>query len=426
MTNAGLLLGCIADDLTGATDLANTLARRGMRVVQTIGTPAPGDAVPEAEAIVVALKSRTIPAAEAVAQSLAACRWLGKAGAGQIYFKYCSTFDSTDQGNIGPVADALRQETGAPFTIACPAFPETGRTIYLGHLFVGNQLLSDSAMRQHPLTPMTDANLVRVLARQTRNKVDLVPLPIVRQGVAAIETAFAELTRQGAGYAVVDAVEDRDLIALGEACAGLRLITGGSGAAIGLPANFRRAGLIPERMDVEPLPTVGGLGAVLAGSCSPATLGQVAKMRATHPALQLDPLSLSADFKTVVATALEWAKEKLSAGPILIHASAAPDAVAAAQKTLGREKAGEIVETALAGIAIGLVAAGVRRLVVAGGETSGAVVQALGVKALQIGPQIDPGVPATLSLGKPNLALALKSGNFGGEGFFLKALEVLK
>lgn len=423
---AGLLLGCIADDLTGATDLANTLARRGMRVVQTIGVPDVRDAMPDAEAIVVALKSRTVPPAAAVTQSLAACRWLRQAGAGQIYFKYCSTFDSTDQGNIGPVADALREEIGAPFTIACPAFPETGRTIYLGHLFVGQQLLSDSPMRQHPLTPMTDANLVRVLARQTQAKVDLVPLSVVRQGAEAMQARFAELARQDAAYAIVDAVEDSDLIALGEACADLSLITGGSGAAIGLPANFRRAGLIPERTGVDPLPAVGGLGAVLAGSCSPATLGQIAKMRATHPALQLDPLAMSANFKTVVTEALTWAKGKLNAGPILIHASAAPDAVAAAQKALGREKAGEIVEAALAEIARGLVAAGVRRLVVAGGETSGAVVQALGVKALQIGPQIDPGVPATLSLGSPNLALALKSGNFGGEGFFLKALEALQ
>lgn len=427
----GLILGCIADDLTGATDLANALARRGMHVVQTIGAPAPNDPVPDAEAIVVAMKSRTNPPEEAVAMSLAACRWLRQAGARQFYFKYCSTFDSTDRGNIGPVADALLQELGADFSIACPAFPETGRTIYLGHLFVGKQLLSDSPMRNHPLTPMTDANLVRVLGRQTKGKVDLVPLAILRQGAAAVRDAFDKLTAGGVRYAITDAVEDNDLLILGEACAGLKLVTGGSGAAIGLPENFRRAGLIPKRDAVEPLPAVGGLGAVIAGSASQATLGQVAAMRAKHPALALDPFKIAESGAAIVAQALDWARPKLEREPVLIYASAPPEQVAAVQAKLGREHAGALIEDAMAKIAQGLVAAGVRRLVVAGGETSGAVVQGLGVKALRIGPQIDPGVPATLAIGEPRLArpplaLALKSGNFGGEDFFMKALSQLR
>jgi uncharacterized protein YgbK (DUF1537 family) len=422
----GLILGCIADDLTGATDLANTLARRGMHVVQTIGAPSTDDLVPQAEAIVVAMKSRTNPPEEAVAMSLAACRWLKQAGARQFYFKYCSTFDSTDKGNIGPVADALLQELGADFSIACPAFPETGRTIYLGHLFVGKQLLSDSPMRNHPLTPMTDANLVRVLGRQTKGKVDLVPLATMRQGAAAIRHAFDTLTRNGVRYAITDAVEDNDLLVLGEACAGLKLVTGGSGAAIGLPENFRRTGLIPKRDAVEPLPAVGGLGAVIAGSASQATLGQVAAMRAKHPAMALDPFKIAENGASVVGAALDWARPKLESGPVLIYASAPPDQVAAVQAKLGRERAGALIEDVLAKVAQGLVAAGVRRLVVAGGETSGAVVQGLGVKALRIGPQIDPGVPATLAIGEPRLALALKSGNFGGEDFFMKALSHLK
>jgi 3-dehydrotetronate 4-kinase len=421
-----LILGCIADDLTGATDLANALARRGMHVVQTIGAPAPDDPVPDAEAIVVAMKSRTNPAAEAVAMSLAACRWLKQAGARQFYFKYCSTFDSTDQGNIGPVADALLEELGTAFTIACPAFPETGRTIYLGHLFVGKQLLSDSPMRHHPLTPMTDANLVRVLARQSKGKVDLVPLATMRQGAAAVRGAFDALTRSGVRTAITDAVEDNDLLILGEACAELKLVTGGSGAAIGLPENFRRAGLIPKRDAVEALPKVGGLGAVLAGSASQATLGQVAAMRAKHPAFTLDPFKIAENPDGIVAAALDWARPKLSSGPVLIYASAPPDQVAAVQAKLGREHAGALIEDVLARIAQGLVRAGVRRLVVAGGETSGAVVQGLGIKALRIGPQIDPGVPATLGIGEPSLALALKSGNFGGEDFFMKALDHLQ
>ena len=430
MKKAGLLLGCIADDLTGATDIANTLARRGMAVVQTIGVPGPGNAVPEAEAIVVALKSRTIAPSDAVAQSLAACRWLKAAGARQFYFKYCSTFDSTDAGNIGPVGDALMAELEAKFTVACPAFPETGRTIYLGHLFVGKQLLSDSPMRDHPLTPMRDANLVRVLGRQTRAKVDLVPLPVIRQGVAAVRTVFADFAAKGIGYAIVDAVEDNDLLILDEAASDLALITGGSGAAIGLPENYRRTGLIPSRTTVEPLPPAGGLGAVIAGSCSVATLGQVEAIRATYPARSIDPLKLAANSATEVADTLAWAAPLLAKGPVLIHASAAPDAVAAVQKTLGRERAGTLVEEALASIAQGLVKAGVRRLVVAGGETSGAVVQSLGINTLRIGPQIDPGVPAVFADGGsgrgPAMALALKSGNFGARDFFTKALEALR
>jgi len=396
-----LLLGCIADDLTGATDMANTLARRGMAVVQTIGVPATGDAVPEAEAIVIALKSRTISPADAVSHSLAACRWLKAAGARQFYFKYCSTFDSTDAGNIGPVGDALMAELETKFTVACPAFPETGRTIYLGHLFVGKQLLSDSPMRNHPLTPMHDANLVRVLGHQTKAKVDLVPLPVIRRGVAAVHAAFADLAARGIAYAIVDAVEDNDLLVLDEAASDLALITGGSGAAIGLPENYRRAGLIPARTTVEPLPAAGGLGAVIAGSCSVATLGQVEAMRATSPARSIDPLKLATNSAAEVAETLAWAGPLLAKGPVLIHASAAPDAVAAVQRALGRERAGALVEEALASIAQGLVKAGVRRLVVAGGETSGAVVQSLGINSLRIGPQIDPGVPSAKTAGTP-------------------------
>jgi uncharacterized protein YgbK (DUF1537 family) len=426
MNQAGLLLGCIADDLTGATDLANTLARRGMTVVQTIGVPAPGDATPDAEAIVVALKSRTIPASDAVAQSLVACRWLKAKGARQFYFKYCSTFDSTDAGNIGPVGDALMAELGTKFTVACPAFPETSRTIYLGHLFVGKQLLSDSPMREHPLTPMRDANLVRVLGRQTKAKVDLVPLATIRQGASAVRAAFAELAGRNVAYAIVDAVTDDDLLILDEAAAGFMLLTGGSGAAIGLPENYRRASLIPQRTTVEPLPKAGGYGAVIAGSCSVATLGQVEAMRAQHPARGIDPLTLAADSGGEVSAVVAWAKDEIANGPVLIHASAPPDAVAAAQKALGRERAGALVEEALAGIAQALVDAGVRRLVVAGGETSGAVVQRLGIKSLRIGPQIDPGVPAVFSDGKPAMALALKSGNFGARDFFARALEALQ
>jgi len=419
-----LLLGCIADDLTGATDLANTLVRQGMRTVQVIGVPPVGEPLPAADAIVVALKSRTVPAAEAVAMSRAALERLQAAGARQYFFKYCSTFDSTDRGNIGPVADALLADLGETFTIACPAFPENRRTIYLGHLFVGDVLLSDSSMRSHPLTPMTDANLVRVLGRQTTANVALVPFGVVSRGPQAIAADFARLRAEGVAYAIVDAVEDRHLLDIGAACAELRLITGGSGIALGLPANFRRRGLLPTTGGADALPAVGGDAAVIAGSCSAATLAQIDHMKQARPAFAVDPMALAAG-EDVAERALAWARERLSGGPVLIYASAPPEQVARTQEKLGRERAGEMIERALAEIAAGLLAAGVRRLIVAGGETSGAVVQRLAVKALRIGPQIDPGVPWTATVGEPVLALALKSGNFGAPDFFTRAFGML-
>ena len=419
-----MLLGCVADDFTGATDLANTLTRQGMRTVQIIGEPL-GQA-PDTDAIVIALKSRTVPASDAVAQSLAACRWLKQHGARQIYFKYCSTFDSTDAGNIGPVADALLDELGSDFTIACPAFPENGRTIYMGHLFVGGVLLSDSSMRDHPLTPMHDSNLVNVLARQTPHKTGLVAHPVVKRGTQAIAAAFADLRSRSIRHAIVDAIEDIDLHHLGEAAANLALITGGSGAAIGLPENFRKLGLLPKRDNPKPLASVGGGGVVLSGSCSAATLAQVAAMSAKYPGRAIDTTDLAANKEKLVAGIVAWALPQLKSKPVLIYASAPPDKVSQIQSRFGREQAGAMIESAIADIAKGLARSGVRRFVVAGGETSGAVVAALGIKALEIGAQISPGVPATLSYGEPRYALALKSGNFGGPEFFAEALEALK
>jgi uncharacterized protein YgbK (DUF1537 family) len=420
-----VLLGAIADDFTGATDLANTLVRQGMRTVQLIDVPRDPPPLDGVDAVVVALKSRTIAAERAVAQSLAALDWLKAAGARQILFKYCSTFDSTADGNIGPVGEALMAALGTDFTIYCPAFPENGRTIFKGYLFVGDGLLSESGMRDHPLTPMRDANLVRVLAAQTTRPVGLVPLAAVLEGPAAIRAVFERLRRSGTAHAVVDAATDADLHRLGEAAADLPLITGGSGVALGLPANFRRRGLLPDRGDTAAVASdLRGSAAVLSGSCSVATLAQNAYMRARRPHFQLDPLALAAG-DAQIGEALDWAAGQLGPEPVLISASAAPDAVRAAQDKLGRDRAGAVVEAALAHIARGLVERGVRRLVVAGGESSGAVVQALGVTALAIGRQIDPGVPWTIASGGggPPLALALKSGNFGGEDFFLRAFR---
>jgi 3-dehydrotetronate 4-kinase len=423
MTSSTALLGCIADDFTGATDLANMLVRGGMRTVQTIGVPS-GPLDTPAEAIVVALKSRTAPREQAVAESLAALAWLQKLGCKQFYFKYCSTFDSTDAGNIGPVADALMKALNAPFAIACPAFPENGRTVYRGNLFVGDLLLNESGMQNHPLTPMTDANLVRVLQRQTPTKVGLLRYDTVQRGAAAVNEARAALQRDGAALAIADAISDEDLYTLGEACASDPLLTGGSGLALGLPRNFERAGLLPAAKNSENVPGVKGLSAVLSGSCSRATQAQVAHWRDSgRPAFRVDPLALARGDK-VVEEAMAFVEPLLAKGPVLVYATSAPEEVSAVQKQLGTAASGELVEQALAAIAQRMHQAGVRRFVVAGGETSGAVVNALDVKALQIGPQIDPGVPATVSIGATPLALALKSGNFGTVDFFSKTLGV--
>jgi len=420
-----LLLGCIADDFTGATDLASMLVRHGMATVQLIGVPGAAVDPGDAQAVVVALKSRTIEAGAAVRQSLAALEWLRARGARQFLFKYCSTFDSTDRGNIGPVSEALLEALGADLTIACPALPEQGRSVYQGHLFVGEKLLSDTHMRHHPLTPMTDSNLVAVLQRQSRAPVGLVPHAVVDRGPEAIRARFAELRRAGVRQAIADAISERHLIDLGAAASDLALITGGSGIAMGLPENFRRAGRLDQSRPADQLPRIEGHAAVLSGSCSAATLGQVERHRAAgRPTLVLDPVGL-ADGGDDVARALAFAERHLGDVPVLISSSAPPEEVAQVQERLGRELAGAAVEEAMAAIAKGLVARGVRRLVVAGGETSGAVVDALGVAALRIGPPIDPGVPWTASLGEPKLLLALKSGNFGAPDFFIKAFERL-
>jgi 3-dehydrotetronate 4-kinase len=419
-----MLLGCIADDFTGATDLANMLVRGGMRTIQAIGVPS-GPLGEEVDAVVVALKSRTIDPAAAVAQSLAALDWLKRAGCRRFYFKYCSTFDSTPKGNIGPVTDALMDALGTDFTIACPAFPEAGRTIYRGYLFVGDVLLSESGMKDHPLTPMTDANLVRVLQPQTRRKVGLLRYDVLARGARQAREAIATLRRQGVGIAVADALGQADLDCLAEACAELPLVTAGSGVGLAIAEHHRRAGHLPHAAAAARLPKVAGRAAVLSGSCSQATNGQVADWIKTRPAFRVDPLKLAAG-QPVVEEALDWARERLPTGPVLIYATSTPEEVKAVQRELGVERAGALVEQTMAQIGKGLVAAGVRKLVVAGGETAGAVVGALGIASLRIGPQIDPGVPWTESLDAEPVALALKSGNFGSPDFFAKALAQLE
>ncbi len=419
-----LLLGCIADDFTGATDLANNLVRAGMRVVQTIGVPE-HPFTEEVDAIVVALKTRTLPAADAVAQSLAALTWLQAQGAQQIYFKYCSTFDSTAKGNIGPVTDALMDALKTDFTIACPAFPENGRTVFKGYLFVGDELLHESGMRNHPLTPMNDSNLVRVLQAQTQRRVGLIDYRTVARGADAIRARIEALRGEGVSMAIVDATGNDDLMHMGEAFRGMPLVTAGSGVAIGLPQNF---GIAP-RPNAAELPPARGLRAIVSGSCSTATNAQVADFIARGgAAFAVDPLRI-AEGVDVASEALRWAEPLMKTGPVLVYATAEADAVRAVQAQLGVQRAGEMVEHTLAAVARGLVERGVGQLVVAGGETSGACVQALDIASLRIGPQIAPGVPwchaPTSQAGSGAVHIALKSGNFGAVDFFTHAFSLL-
>lgn len=420
-----ILLGCIADDFTGATDLANNLVRAGMRVVQTIGVPTqPLEA--EVDAVVVSLKTRTIAAAQACAESLAALHWLQAQGAQQIYFKYCSTFDSTPQGNIGPVIDALMRALQTDFTIATPAFPDAGRTVFKGYLFVGATLLHESGMQDHPLTPMTDPSLVRVLAPQTSHQVGLIDYTVVAQGESAIRARIDALRAEGVAIAIVDAVSNADLLRLGAALSDMPLVTAGSGVAIGLPANF---GIAPNDR-ASALPHVDGLQAIVSGSCSRATNAQVAAFVATGaPALAIDPLRLqqgSSAIEQVIAEALVFSQAHVAKGPVLVYSTAEPEALKHIQDQMGVHVAGQLVEQTLARIAVGLVKQGVGQLIVAGGETSGSVVQALGMTQLQIGAQIDPGVPwcaGKTAVSEKTLHITLKSGNFGTPDFFSKAFH---
>jgi len=408
-----MLLGCIGDDFTGSSDLANTLAKEGMRVVQYTGIP-DGPADPEVQAGVVALKSRSIDPKEAVAQSLAALDWLRAQGCEQIFFKYCSTFDSTPEGNIGPVADALAEALEAQRVIVCPAFPGTGRSIYQGHLFVNDTLLNQSGMENHPLTPMTDADIRRWLAKQSGYDVGHVAAETVFQGAEAIVDGLAKAEAMGARHVVVDAIRDEDLREIGRAAKGLPLITGGSGVALGLPANFG--------CTAAPVPWSGqdGKAVALSGSCSIATRAQVERHKATNPSREVAAAEIieGATSPEVVAA---WALA--AEGLPLIYSSADPDTVRAVQEQFGRERSAEALEQFFASVARHAVSQGATRIITAGGETSGAVVEGLTLGTLEIGPEIDPGVPA-LRAG-PALVVALKSGNFGAEDFFAKADRLL-
>jgi 3-dehydrotetronate 4-kinase len=423
-----LALGCIADDYTGASDLANTLTRCGLRTVQTIGVPSDDLKLPEVDAVVVSLKSRSIEASQAVAKSRAAEKWMRGRGASHVLFKICSTFDSTDAGNIGPVMDALRADSGDAIVLVTPAFPETGRTVYQGNLFVGAVPLNESPLKDHPLNPMHDSNLVRVLARQSKTKVGLVDLAVIARGPDAVRARLADLAANGIGAAIADAVFERDLETIGMVALDHRVSVGASGIGLGLARALVASGRVKasKATDISG-ERVGGPAACLVGSCSQATLQQIAKAEHAMPVFHLDPEQVVVG-KDETQRALTWARERLAKGPILIASSSTPDQVAALQARHGRDAAGQAIEQAMADIAEGLVKSGVRRLVVAGGETSGAVVDRLGIPGFLVGPEIAAGVPVLRAVGAKDgeMLLALKSGNFGGPEFFSDALKLMQ
>lgn len=412
-----MLLGCIGDDFTGSSDLANTLSKQGMTCVQYVGVP-DGPADTHVEAGVVALKSRSIDPDEAVRQSLEALKWLQEQGCTQFFFKYCSTFDSTPHGNIGPVADALAEALGAHKVIVCPAFPGTGRSIYNGHLFVNDTLLSESGMQNHPLTPMTDPDIRRWLAQQTKHAVGHVAATHVFEGADAIKSALEAEHTAGKRLIVVDALRDADLIEIGKAADQLPLITGGSGVALGLPGNFARRGQIAQT--AAAWRGESGKCVALSGSCSTATRRQIALHRKTNPAFEIDAGEVISGTLTP-QTVTDWL---LNADGIpLAYSSADPEAVAAVQAQFGREASATALEAFFATLAWQLVEAGITKILTAGGETSGAIVEGLHLTTLEIGPEIDPGVPALR--GGDALVIALKSGNFGAKDYFAKAAKVL-
>ncbi len=418
------VLGCIADDFTGATDLAGLLARSGVRVSLRMGVPT-GPVADPAPFEVVALKIRTNPVADATAQALAALDWLRQTGAQRFYWKYCSTFDSTAEGNIGPVAEALMAALGTDQTIYCPAFPENGRAIFMGNLFVGQQPLAESPMRNHPLTPMRDSNLMRLLAPQVQGAVGLIDRLTVARGPEAIRAAMTRAAADRQAHLVVDAVANDDLSQIATACRDLPLMTGGSALAMPLPGLYLADGTLSADAARMVVPTLPASRIILSGSCSSMTNQQVAAYLAQgRPAYQLDPLAIA---ENGIQPVLDWlASQDLTRAP-LIYATASPDSVRAVQDKLGVAAAGELIEQTLARCAVAARDTGARQIVVAGGETSGAVTQALEVDQMDIGPEIAPGVPWCFAQsGGSRIALTLKSGNFGAPTFFTDAFTTLE
>jgi uncharacterized protein YgbK (DUF1537 family) len=415
------VIGAIADDFTGATDLAVAFQREGLRTVLFFGQPSPQAVIPPHDAMIIALKSRTIPAADAVAQSLDALNWLTTSGADQIYFKYCSTFDSTPAGNIGPVLDALSDALSAPLVVMTPSSPEHNRTQYQGHLFVGEMLLSESHMRNHPLTPMTDSFLPRVLECQTEKTVSLLAHHTVQSGGKAVQDALALAETRGDKYVLADAINRADLQTLGRATMDAPLVAGAAGFGGGIAAAIAEyaGGKISKPIDpVGPAPTV-----VLSGSCSARTLEQIDVLRAAGRATYRLDVMKDQDPESLAAAALSWYDSIEPGSAPLIYSSLDPARLQEVQEVIGVQRSASILERATAATAIGLIERGVRRIVSAGGETSGAIVTAIGVEGVLIGPEAARGVPWIYTTGPEPLALLLKSGNFGEQDMLVRASE---
>lgn len=412
-------LGCIADDYTGGTDVAAALRRSGLSTALLFGPPGDESVLPDCDAVVVALKTRTAPRAEAIAQHLAVHRRLAGQGVGRFYVKYCSTFDSTARGNIGPTVDAVMEAADAAVTVICPAAPEHGRTLYQGHLFVGSRLLADSPMRHHPLTPMTESDVVRLLAPQTPHPVGLLPHAVVRRGPAAIRDELAALRGEGIRHVVADALDDDDLDMIALAADELPVLTGAAGLARAIGDLLSAGGAGGRTAPAPPFPE--GPGLVLSGSCSEATLRQLAHATAALPSHRIDPVS-TPDPELLRKNALDWieAHFKATLGPALVYSSASPDERDGS--ALG-EGTGEVLERILGDVARHAAGLGVRRIVVAGGETSGAVLNALGVRSVVVASEADRGVPWCLTTTEPGMALLLKSGNFGRDDLLVRAIK---
>lgn len=416
-------LGTIADDLTGATDMAGFLANGGLDVIQFMGVPAAPP--PAADAAVISLKSRSVPAADAVAVSLAALAYLRQAGCGQCYFKYCSTFDSTRDGNIGPVTDALLDNLGADFTVLCPSLPVNKRTVKGGILYVDGVPLSETGMRRHPVNPMTDSDLTRLMEMQARGKAGVLGLDVVAKGADAVRAGLAALREKGCRYAVLDAVSDADLDVLAAALDDMPLLTGGSGlgqararriaAALGRPSGPARRVAIPA-----------GKTVVLSGSCSEMTNRQVAAYRDKARNMKVEVGRCLENPDAYAAELAAWTAANAGGGLApLVYATAGKEELAAIQKQFGAGRASLAVEDLFTRLTRRLNDLGFNRFIVAGGETSGSVSGALPAKAFRLGPEIAPGVPWIRGVDLP-YCQALKSGNFGDETFFTRAQDLME
>lgn len=421
-----VLLGCIADDFTGASDVASFLVESGMSTVVMSGVPENEFVdLNGVDAVVIALKSRTEPVHKAVGDSLAAASYLSELGCTQYYFKYCSTFDSTPKGNIGPVLDALMEFFKCQHSVVCPALPVNGRTVYNGHLFVNGKLLNQSGMEFHPLTPMTDSNVVNLLKAQSKGEVSLVPLDIISQGPIAILNELDKLSACST-YTVTDAINMNEVYSISRACRDFKLISGGSGLAIGLAQNFKDKGHDLNGVSNKDFFKVNGGTAILSGSCSRQTRLQVKKFKNDFDSIQLDPIQIEHGAQTLDSvTDLFFEKSKNGSVPVLIYATAEPEVVNRYKSILGDEHASKLLESFMSELVANLAFLGIKKFISAGGETSGAIVQALNVNAFRIGLPIDPGVPKVQSNCKNGYLLALKSGNFGSDDFFIKAFKVL-